>query len=863
MSHPLITTAQSLIQANRLQQAREVLISVLEEDSQNAEALLALAAIEVREGKLHSGLECIDEVLRIAPDNPDALRERLLVQEKIKQQDNTTPEEMAPLPEGAKKPDFSIIIPVYNQVKYTKQCIETVQATCTNHTYEIIVIDDCSTDDTHVYLESVKDTVRSFRNRKNQGFILNCNFAASQARGEYIVLLNNDTIPQTNWLEGLLEPFTLFDKVAATGALMIHPDNKILEACSIVFSDGSGWNYGRGEDPDLPQYQYIREVDYVSGGGMMVPKKIWNELGGLDTYYCPAYYDDIDFCFRARRAGYKVLYTPFSRIIHFEGMTGGTDVTKGVKRYQLINQQKFNERWKDELAKQYENKFENVFRAARRESGKRILWIDHSLPLPNFNSGCLRMNNLLKSVLSLGHQVTYVALSNSDPGNYKTVMRKMGVETHTLNYERWEHSHDRDALIERALDMLNVGNNNYDIVYLSFYWVATLFIKKIRRRLPAAIIHVDSHDIHFLREKREAELYKTQEYARKAERTRIHELSVYSRADAIMTVTELDRQAILKELPNAVVMLMPNVHDDMPAETGFSERKDLLFVGGFNHTPNVDAMLCFCRTIFPKIKTVIPEIRLWIVGSNPTDEVKALANDSIMVTGWVDDTNPYLEKSRISIAPLRYGAGMKGKVGEAMSHGLPVITTPVGSEGMGIVHEEHALVVNSVDEWVDAIQKLYQDEALWNRLSQNGRELMRKNYGSDAMLDRARTVFGFQSRDEVAALSSCPSQRFFANGITSIVILTHNQLDYTKKCVRSIQENTPEPHEIVFVDNASRDGTVKWLRRLMHEHPNYLLIENSWNHGFARGCNQGIEASSGEHILLLNNDVVVTRGWLA
>jgi GT2 family glycosyltransferase/Flp pilus assembly protein TadD len=878
----MIHSARTLIQADRLRDARQVLMSVLRDNPASVEAMNELATVECLEGKYESGLDLIEEMLLLNPEGKSALHKRDLILkhagrggdpadvlalknlllEEYRQGVSGDPgsEARCDPPEICAHPKFSIIIPVYNQIKYTQQCIETIWATCRAHAYEIIVIDDCSTDETRDYLESVRKSVRSFRNDTNQGFILNCNFAAKQAKGEYIVLLNNDTIPQENWLDGLVEPFGQYEKVGATGALMIHPDNKILEACSIVFSDGSGWNYGRGDSPNSPRYNFIRDVDYVSGGGMMVPKAVWDELGGLDTHYCPAYYDDIDFCFRARRAGYRVLYTPYARIIHFEGMSGGTDVTKGVKRYQVVNQEKFRERWKDELKNQYENKFENVFRASRRGEGKRILWIDHVLPLPNFNSGCLRMNYLMKSLVKLGHKITYVALSNSDPDDYARVMRKMGVETITLGYEGWMHSGKEGEIVDRVLDLLEVRGNNYDVAYLSFYWVAQLFIRKIRRRMPAALIYVDSHDIHFLRTKREAELHKDRAHRALAEQTKVEELGVYSRADAVMTVTELDRQALLKELPAATVLLMPNAHDVVPVEKGFEERKDLLFVGGFNHTPNVDAMVYFCREIFPKVRRRIPDIKLWIVGSNPTEEIKALASDAITVTGWVKDTKPYLDASRISIAPLRYGAGMKGKVGEAMCHGLPVVTTSVGSEGMGIVNNEHALVVDRPDEWVNEIARLYNDADLWQRLSAKGQELMSAQYGSDEMLKRVRHVFSFQSREDLAGLSQLPSARRKAidDVSVSIIIVTYNQVEFTKECIASIKEFTRVPHRIIVVDNCSTDKTRSYLKAL----PGVDVLLNDENVGFPAACNQAINRADGDYVLLLNNDVVVTEGWL-
>jgi O-antigen biosynthesis protein len=757
-------------------------------------------------------------------------------------------------------PKVSIIIPVYNQLKFTKQCIDTVWETCKNQSYEIIVIDDCSTDETPQYLESVKSKVRSFRNKQNQGFLLNVNFGASQANGEYIVLLNNDTIPQEGWLEALLEPFELYEKVAAVGAFMIFPNNTVLEACSIVFSDGSGWNYGRGDNPESSRYNFIRETDYVSGGGMIIPKKIWDELDGMDPHYCPAYYDDIDFCFRARKAGYKILYTPFSKIIHFEGMTGGTDVTQGPKKYQVVNQQKFYERWKDELKNQYENKYENVFRASRREKGKRILMFDHILPLPNFNSGCLRMNHIVKSLVKQGHKITFVSLSSADPDNYKDTLRKMGVETVYLNFETWEFSEKKPAIINQILQMLEVQNNNYDIVYFAFYWVANLFIRDVKKRLSNAIVYVDSVDIHFLRKQREAELYKEQKYNATAEKTKSEELLVYARSDAVITVTEDDKKVLNKELPTKPVFIIPNVHEIIPNKISFKERKDLLFVGGFNHTPNVDSMLYFCREIFPKVKEKISGIKLWIVGSNPTDEVKALANESVIVTGWVNDTKPYLDKCKISVAPLRYGAGMKGKVGEALSNGLPVITTKVGSEGMGLINDENAIEAEKVDDWVKQIIRLYNDEVLWNKLSANGQALISGKYSSDKMIEYTKKVMEIKSRVELGELyrHSFKNMIVYNDVRITIVIITYNQYEYTKQCIESIKKFTKIPYKILVIDNGSTDKTRDYLKTLT----NVDVILNDENHGFPVACNQAVTSSYDDYVVILNNDVVVTEGWL-
>jgi tetratricopeptide (TPR) repeat protein/cellulose synthase/poly-beta-1,6-N-acetylglucosamine synthase-like glycosyltransferase len=318
-------------------------------------------------------------------------------------------------------------------------------------------------------------------------------------------------------------------------------------------------------------------------------------------------------------------------------------------------------------------------------------------------------------------------------------------------------------------------------------------------------------------------------------------------------------------LPDKQHFVIPNIHavdDSPPVPDG---REGMVFVGNFNHPPNADAVKYFVKEIFPLVKQRIPGIGFTIVGNNPPEEILAFRSKSITVTGYVPSTEPYLKSARVSVAPLRYGAGMKGKIGEAMACGLPVVTTSMGSEGMGLVPDETALIADAPHEFAERIVRLCTDDAFWQKIARNGRDFIREHYSKDGV--------GRQLQCMIEALSpsghpglvdvSCNVGKDPVKGLTSIVVLTFNELEYTKQCVESVMKRTPERHEIIFVDNGSSDGTVKWLKELTQKHPDYKLIGNPTNLGFAKGCNQGMQMSSGEYILLLNNDAVVTEGWLS
>ena len=219
-------------------------------------------------------------------------------------------------------------------------------------------MDDGSEDETQALLKrwegsSSRLNLKVLRNRSNIGFTASCNRGAGAAKGDLLVFLNDDTLPQIGWLSALLRTFRDHPNVGAVGGKLLYPDGSVQEAGNIVFDDGSGANFGRGDYcADDPLYSYVREVDYCSAALLATPRKLFDEIGGFDERYSPAYYEDTDYCFAVRRRGHSVLYQPHSVVVHTEGATSGTDVTSGVKRYQVVNQSKFVEKWEKELREQ-------------------------------------------------------------------------------------------------------------------------------------------------------------------------------------------------------------------------------------------------------------------------------------------------------------------------------------------------------------------------------------------------------------------------------------------------------------------------------------------------------------------------------
>lgn len=238
-------------------------------------------------------------------------------------------------------PKVSIIIPVYNQYALTIQCLNTIKLNAGINDYEIIIIDDCSTDET----VNIKDSVSGItviRNEVNLGFLGNCNKAAKIARGKYIYLLNNDTKLLEGAIKELVEILDADQTVGAVGSKLIYPDGKINEAGSSVIQKAKVRAYGSGCNPLEDEYNYIKEVDYCCGASLMVRKNLWDDLNGFDERFSPGYYEETDLCFRIREKGFKVLYQPKSEVIHLTGQT----FSERAKVISRINRAKFYKKWK-------------------------------------------------------------------------------------------------------------------------------------------------------------------------------------------------------------------------------------------------------------------------------------------------------------------------------------------------------------------------------------------------------------------------------------------------------------------------------------------------------------------------------------
>ncbi|NEZ04655.1 glycosyltransferase [Wenzhouxiangella sp. XN201] len=614
--------------------------------------------------------------------------------------------------ETANRPTTSIVIPVFNKLAYTAACLHAIAEETRSHSFEVIVVDDCSTDATAEYLSQCEGlTIVS--NDTNSGFIYSCNAGAAVARGEFLVFLNNDTTVTRHWLTALIDTFDHFPDTGIVGARLVYPDGRLQEAGGIVFHDGSGWNYGRGDQPDRPEYSFACEADYVSGACLAIPRETFERAGGFDSHYAPAYYEDTDLCFRVRELGLKVVYQPGCTIVHHEGISSGTDESSGTKRYQAVNREKFVERWREALAGQPDpvpgpEAIDQVRRARHHRSLGRVLVIDAVTPEPDKDSGSMRMEAMLTILRDMGYRVSFMPENLAWTDRYTRNLQQRGVQ---VLFHPW---------VTGTEDWLHEHGTALDLVLVSRHYVLAPLIDSIRKHCPNARVIFDTVDLHFLREQRMAELTGDERARRMAEKTRKAELGLIRSSDATLVVSPVERDLLQQALPDADIQVLSNIHHIHGRSRDWSERRDLLFVGGFQHPPNIDAAEWLMDEIMPRVRAELPEVRLHIIGSRMPENLRERSVDGVVLHGYVEDLKPYLEGCRLSVAPLRYGAGVKGKVNQAMAWGLPVVATTCAAEGMYLEDGKDVLLADSSDEFAAAIVRAYSDESLWLALSDGG-----------------------------------------------------------------------------------------------------------------------------------------------
>ncbi len=455
----------------------------------------------------------------------------------------------------------------------------------------------------------------------------------------------------------------------------------------------------------------------------------------------PAYYEDTDLAFEVRRRGYRVVYCPRARVVHVEGVSHGQDPNAGVKQHQVRNQEVFRDKWATELDRDHFANGEHLFLARDRSRDRPgLLVIDHYVPHYDCDAGSRSTWQYLQLFVAAGHNVKFLGDNFYRHEPYTGALQDLGIEV----------LYGPEAATGWA-NWLRDAAPYLDRVYLHRPHVSEKYLDVLESLEPRPKLLYFGHDLHSLRCAREQDIgADTDEDADDWQR---REFAIIDRVDVSYFPSQVEVDAVREARPRATVHRLPlNIWPPAPPPVaGFAQRSGLLFVGGFNHRPNVDGLLWFLDSVWPRISEQAPELVLHVVGSKAPEDIYARQSERVLVHGFISDERlaELYAEVRLSVVPLRFGAGVKGKVLESLFHGVPVIATAVGAEG--IPASPAVIVADSPEDFAAATVNAYADAAAWSELSGAGRQLIGQHFSQEAVLEAIGEDFGLRPTLDGAA----------------------------------------------------------------------------------------------------------------
>jgi GT2 family glycosyltransferase len=617
------------------------------------------------------------------------------------------------------EPVVSIILLFYNRAAMSLQCLETLALGAGSIPFEVVIIDNASTDETSELLERVNNA-KIIRNPANLGFGGGCNQAVDLAIGKYLLFLNNDIELLSNSIKIMVDTIENGTNIGAVGGKLIFPDGRLQEAGSIIWRDGSCEGYGRYDDPFKPEFSYVKEVDYCSGALLLTPRLIFLSLGKFDTRYAPAYYEDNDYCVHLWSKGFRVVFQPFAVGIHYEfGSSGKASAIALQKK----NQDKFIRKWQNILEDFNLPIPANIFPSREHKSNaKRILFIDDQIPDYRIGSGYPRSYQIIQILAEAGYRLTFLPLQK--PANIPEISRLLQLKGVEILYSEGTQKIDLEALLRSR-------PNYYDIAFISRPHNMKEAMKHLITLAKKTRVIYDAEAIFSLREIKYNDLNGNHMNDSEKERLIQNEVSLTIGASIVTTVTEKEKDIFVK-YGAASVHVLGNVIDPKPTPATFEERRGILFVGGVlgYPSPNEDAVHYFVNQIFPLVRQSV-ECEFYIVGTNNVKAIWDMESNYVHVIGKVEDLTPYYNRCRLFVVPTRYSAGIPLKMIEAAAYGLPAVVTPLTAEQLGWREDRDILVGHDHIDFGRKVVKLYSNPDIFYSLRQNALDRIREEYNQE------------------------------------------------------------------------------------------------------------------------------------
>lgn len=606
--------------------------------------------------------------------------------------------------------EVSIIIHNVNDVKLLLSCLFYIDKFDRNIPKEIIVINSKSNDETQNYLEKIKGII-IIEHEESIGLTKSINLAIENAKGKFIYLLDSHVLVQENYLSRLIEVFNIKENVGSVGSKMISIDNTIIEAGNLVFENSEIVELGKSEAIDAPQFNFLRKVDFCAGSLLLRKTKENGDLNVLNETFSSPYFAEADFCLKLNKEeNQDIYYHPLSEVVCFDN---------SFKAENNTDRKVFADHWNSYFINKKYVKSEKINYNAHYKT-PNFLFLEENMPKPDQDSGSRRFMEIIKILQRNGHHIVLAVkhFDETKDSDYITYFQNVGVEI-CKDYVNTQNK------IVKVEDQVVNALSYVDVVWifrpLGFNHWYNLLKDKISRQ---KIIY-DMVDLHYLRMERENNYIDivTKEREKEINFFKEKEYAGMNISDAVISISDEEKNTVSENgVKKDKIFTVSNIHK--PVENiplSFSEREGLLFIGGYNHLPNIDAVKFLHDQILPLVWTKNNQIKIFILGPDfPADLKEKYHSDRFQILGYQESVDFWFENSRVFVAPLRYGAGVKGKIGQALEFKLPVITTGIGAEGMSLEDAKTALISDeNPQNFADKILELYDNENLWQTLHEN------------------------------------------------------------------------------------------------------------------------------------------------
>lgn len=601
----------------------------------------------------------------------------------------------------------SVLIPQYGHTGFTTRAVDAVRRSRGDLDLEVHVHDNASDGGPGAVAD--RADVHLTTSAHNLGFGPAMNQMAEAASGEFLLLLNNDTIVHPDAIARMVE--TARARPTAGPVVPFYRDftGQSLELGGGLGRGGRAWQLFHGLEPPMGLATTPHRADYGSAAAMLLPRSVFLDAGGFDDAYAPAYYEDTDLCMRLAEDGRHVVVEPRALVLHYEGGTAGTDTTSGLKTYQVRHRTTFVTRWADTLEDHGDIGMHRAVRAATTPAPgqPRILWVGATLPRGDRDGGGRRTVEMLTGLAGEGAGIAFFARSCHDPERYGTRLAALGIPWFGRSGPaRWSGAQRPTSMYDDLTELLAAAP--WDAVVVFSARLARDVADRVAEHAPDAAFIVDNGDLHYLRHDRGREIG----IEITDTLTKDQELDAYAAADGVITSSTPEDDVLRGELRDVHTHVF-TVAPPQPVPLDPAPDGNLMFLGNFGHPPNTDAVEHWVDELGPAVRERAGRpVQLRVVGAG-TD---ALPNDeAIDVAGWVPKLATEFARTRVFLAPLRYGAGTKGKLVEAMAHGVPVVTTPIGAEGFPPQVVDAMLVADDAAGLAEHTTLLLDDDEAWER----------------------------------------------------------------------------------------------------------------------------------------------------